>query len=69
MACRWMCGSESKYEFIGNFSVLMKVLVCLQDEAEKVKKDEDGEADVAAVGSPLKSDDDDDIFSSYNSVF
>ncbi|XP_044489260.1 uncharacterized protein LOC123213779 isoform X4 [Mangifera indica] len=41
----------------------------INDEAEKVKQDEDGEADVAAVGSPLKSDDEDDIFSSYNSVF
>lgn len=45
----------------------------LQDEAGKGKteQDQDEEADVAEVHSPLKADesDDDDIWSSYKSEF
>lgn len=56
------------------FNVFSVIFVYLQDKAEKVEQDQNAEADVNEVHSPMKddeiaADDDDDIWNSYKSEF
>lgn len=55
------------------FNFFSVIFVYLQDKAEKVEQDQNAEADVNEVHSPMKDDeiddDDDDIWNSYKSEF
>lgn len=55
------------------FNFFSVIFVYLQDKAEKVEQDQNAEADVNEVHSPMKddeiADDDDDIWNSYKSEF
>lgn len=55
------------------FNVFSVIFVYLQDKAEKVEQDQNAEAGVNEVRSPMKddeiADDDDDIWNSYKSEF
>lgn len=55
------------------FNFFSVIFVYLQDKAEKVEQDQNAEADVNEVHSPMKddenADDYDDIWNSYKSEF
>lgn len=55
------------------FNFFSVIFVYLQDKAEKVEQDQNAEAGVNEVRSPMKddeiADDDDDIWNSYKSEF